>query len=705
MFEILTTFVNDITNFEVPIPLYLKIGIVAFVIVSVVVGSYFAYELFDYGEMRQGYLWFIFIVILNLLTILAVFLYYNTKQNTYVGKKGRKGKRGGRGKQGRSVSCNYCKNHIYLQRVRRSDKVATLSTKTNAFKGVYNNVSFFDTILEKGNINYDSFVNGILLAKTVKTGEQESVGKFRDLMKTNSITIYLVKLINESITKASESTYGTIRNPVGKVGYTPLADTAYGGLENFELNSFMANGNVMYPKSYNKLITFSSYNEKSGDIDNYTIWRPEGQEVNEAPKPGADVEKIKYISLGDVCSFGDEPPNINDYVTISESCLDEINPLESTLIFIYVGSLDFATETYDYSESNSYLIENKIPSNIQIFSVWRTPMNTLLTNVSQSNDLTNGTIAMNMTNDLDALFNEYGNVSTVAKGQMKKKLQAVEIPKILAAMIICRHYEIELRKELIYFINRYKATIPEFSQFDTKTATLGDLMNKVDTTQKEYKKFNDDLLREASISQSGIKYDEKREKRLPSQIVKLYESTQTKLLSVSVQIENSNNLFDLINIVFDNGLDTRIAIDSEGIAEGGVFLNELQETIIRLCKVMFPPSKPSYTIKDECLGTIVLDRDREDVIKQLTKVINEYYKLNDDIAKDVKLYTTVIQSVKQYDNVLTLKIGQICGHIDNYMSKIADMDLEQFTTSRIKTLIQIYEEANAFLTTTISKAE
>lgn len=704
MFEILTTFVSDITNFEVPIPLYLKIGIIAFITVSVVVGSYFAYELFDYGEMRQGYIWFIFIVILNLLTILGVFLYYNTKQNTYVGKKGKKGKRGGRGKQGRSVSCNYCKNNIYLQRVRKSDRVATLSTKTDAFKGVYDNVSYFDTIIENGNINYDSFVNGILLAKTVKTGEQESVGKFRDLMKTNSIVIYLVKLINESITKASESTYGTIRNPVGKVGYTPLADTAYGGLENFELNSFMANGNVMYPKRYNKLITFSSYNEKSGDVDNYTIWRPEGQLVNESPKPGADVQKTKYISLGDVCSFGDEPPKINDYVTISETCLDEINPLDSTLIFIYVGSLDFATESYDYTESNSFLIQNKIPSNIQMFSAWRTPMNTLLTNVSQSNDLINGTIATNMANDLDALFNEYGNVSTVAKGQMKKKLQAVEIPKILAAMVICRHYEIELRKELIYFINRYKTSIPEFSQFDTIKATLGDLMNKVDTTQKDYKKYNDNLMREASISQSGIKYDETKEKRLPSQITKLYESTNTKLLSVSVEIENSNNLFDLVNIVFDNGLETRIAVDSEGIAEGGIFLNELQETIIRLCKVMFPPNKPSYTIKDECLGTMVLDRERDGVIKQLTKVINEYYKLNDDISKDAKLYSSIIQSVNQYDNIMTLKIGQICGHIDNYMSKIADMDLDEITTSRLKTIIQIYEEANTFLTNTIGKA-
>ena len=27
-----------------------------------------------------------------------------------------------------------------------------------------------------------------------------------------------------------------------------------------------------------------------------------------------------------------------------------------------------------------------------------------------------------------------------------------------------------------------------------------------------------------------------------------------------------------------------------------------------------PPNKPAYTIKDECLGTFALDREREEVI-------------------------------------------------------------------------------------------
>lgn len=706
MFEIITTFVNDITNFEVPIPLYLKIGIVIFIIICVVVGSYFAYEFFEYGAMRTGYMWFIFITILNLLTILIVFIYYNTKKDSYIGKKGRRGKKGSRGKQGRSVSCNYCKNNIYLQRVRKSDIIATLNTKTTDFKAIYDNVNYFDSIINNGNINYDSFVNGILLSKSVSSDELESVNKFRDLMKSNSISIYLIKIINDTITKASESTYGTIRNPVGKVGYTPIGDCVYGGLEDFELNSFMANGNVMYPTSYNKLITFTSYNEKSDDIDKYTIWRPVGQEVSIAGFKG-EVNKNMFIPLGDVCRFGEDTPNLNEYITISETCLDEINPLDSTLIFIYVGSIDYTVQSYDYTQSNSYLIQNKIPSNIQIFSVWRTPMNTFLTNTSMNNnnDLINGSIAINMSNGLDAYLNDYGNISTTAKGEMVKRLQIIQIPKILSAMIICRHYDIELRKELVYYVNRFKATIPEFSQFDANNSTLGDLMNLINTTQTTYNKYNDNLIKNASINlKSGTTYDASKEKHLPSQLTKIYDSTNNKLLTISVNIENSNSLYDIINVLFDNSIDTRIAIDAEGIAEGGIFMNEIQETIIRLCKVMFPPNKPSYTIKDDCLGTMVLDRERENVIKDLTKAIDSYNKLMDDINKDTEKYVSVIQSVNQYENIMTIKMGQLCGHINNYMTKISNMDLDEFTTSRLKSIIDIYNDAISFLTNAINNA-
>ena len=40
----------------------------------------------------------------------------------------------------------------------------------------------------------------------------------------------------------------------------------------------------------------------------------------------------------------------------------------------------------------------------------------------------------------------------------------------------------------------------------------------------------------------------KNEKHLPSMILKVYETAQTKLLTIPVQIENTNTLLDIINI-------------------------------------------------------------------------------------------------------------------------------------------------------------
>jgi hypothetical protein len=47
--------------------------------------------------------------------------------------------------------------------------------------------------------------------------------------------------------------------------------------------------------------------------------------------------------------------------------------------------------------------------------------------------------------------------------------------------------------------------------------------------------------------------------------------------------------------------------------------------------------------------------------------------------------------------LLINKVGQLCGHIDNYMTKINDMNLEEFTTSRIKGLVSVYKEINGYL--------
>jgi hypothetical protein len=423
------------------------------------------------------------------------------------------------------------------------------------------------------------------------------------------------------------------------------------------------------------------------------------------------MTKVSYNSIGDVCRFGTNPPKLNDVGILSENCLDPVSYKDLTLVFIYVGNLQFNDESnaVDYTQSDSYLIQNNVINNdIEIFSVWRTPLNTFLTNCNSQNELINGSISYNMVSSLNDFLTEYGSVSSSSKTYIKNILQSVNIPKILAASTICKHYELELHKELIYYFNKYQNIIPEFAAVinsknvsSSNSLSLGDLITAIETTKEKYEEYNAKLIKQANIDlnkSSGTSYDSSLEKHLPPALLKIYNSVNTQLLTISVKIENTNTFLDLINVLFDNSIETRIAIDSDGIAEGGVLLNEIQETIVRICKMIMPPSTQAYTIKDECLGTFALDRDREEAIREFTEVIDKYNKIIDEFTSDVK-YNKVMINVRQMEDLMFNKVGQLCGYITNYMKKINTMDLEEFTTSRIKGLKKIYGDMVIYLNT------
>jgi hypothetical protein len=110
-----------------------------------------------------------------------------------------------------------------------------------------------------------------------------------------------------------------------------------------------------------------------------------------------------------------------------------------------------------------------------------------------------------------------------------------------------------------------------------------------------------------------------------------------------------------------------------------------------------PPSTPAYTIKDECLGTFSIDKEKEIAIKELTVEKNKYNKYIDTIQTHMDKYKSQIETIRNYEDFAQRKMGQLCGHIPNYMEKIHSMDTTEFTTSRIKGLIGIYKEVNSNL--------
>lgn len=736
----LSSFIYSITSYEYTVPLWLQITMIIIIMISLITGGYFAYDTFDITSTRNGFVWFIFIAFLNLISILVVLIYYNSNNSPtqYIGKKGRRGRKGAMGKKGSYVSCDYCTNNIYLQRsTQKSPGGAVLNTYTSDFKIIKNNLKYFNNLIEKGSIDYDSFVNGIILGQTVDASQQVSITNFRSLMTSNSIAIFLIENINANITKASDSTYGSFTTPqLVNGGYIPLGDSVYGGTEDFALNSFMVKGAVHHP-TYRLLVTLTSYNKIYNENSTYTIWRPNPyidvvpgfKKVTDKTTP---MENISYNGLGDLCRPGIIMPKPSESAVINENCLEPVNYKDLTLVFIYVGSLKFndGSNTIDYTQTDTYLIStNAIQTDIEIFSIWRTPLNTFITNCNANNNLINGTIVENMVGNFPDALTEYGAVSSDAKAHVIDLLKSVNIPKILAASVICKHYELELHKELIYYVNKYTSEVPEFrAKGSINNLSLGALMNIIETTIKTYDDYNADLIKNASIDLStddGTTYDPTEEKHLKKPLLNTYDNVNKKLLTIAVKIENISTFYDLINNIFDNSINTRIAFNSNGISEGGILLNETQETIVRLCKMLMPPSdQPAYTIKDECLGTFALDRDREMAIKEFTEIKDKYVKLDeqlviqcntkiDNINSDTvssdsfkkkirKKYEKILSNAVKMDNLMNNKVGQLCGYIDDYMQKIYDMQIDEFTTSRIKGLKTIYGEMVIYLNKAIN---
>ena len=241
---------------------------------------------------------------------------------------------------------------------------------------VYKNIidtglNYFQGILNNGNsINYGNFVNSIILGKKIDSSNMDSIVKFNGLMSPQSIFYQLIKIVNANITKASDDTYGTFRTTNVPEGYYPIGDSVYGGLEDFELNSFSINGDVLHPTDYIKIVSFKSFNETTNATDTYTIWRPlsptitpkflaNNERIENATTNNQKIvpERITYYPLGDICRNGDgitgnSKPNINQTVTISSNCCVQIGFSDLKLVFVYFGDLTFKdeSENLDYSK-------------------------------------------------------------------------------------------------------------------------------------------------------------------------------------------------------------------------------------------------------------------------------------------------------------------------------------------------------------------
>jgi len=415
-------------------------SLITFVSISLILSiiiSFFVIYTKVYGKTAY---WYCVILILNLINILIVLIYYKSKTGTYVGISGKKGKYGTRGNRGKFLLCSFCDNNIYIQKSRKKYLVGLINATLMKIDSTLSLSWNYDKYIElKGDyISFDA-------SKTINIDEStKTISKNVLSNLFFGFSLYGTEYLGSKFMAgegSNELIFGKFYRPKTEQGYFPIGDTVLGGNEIAKLNTFTVNGNIRTAISFDKVITL-----KDKNLGAYTIWKP--------------VSPDGYVVLGDVIAEGTRPPSIDTIGCVPEDCVKEIP--EKNLIFIGFSNPSSFTKAFgpDYYTIDINKFYDKITeSNTGFFSIWRTPMNTLLCQYNKIGDNhLEGSLLYNMVYGDSKYLNKNGTVKNSIKRQIISLLKSVKLPQYFVKEII-REFRIEFRRittdqvNMAYYVN------------------------------------------------------------------------------------------------------------------------------------------------------------------------------------------------------------------------------------------------------------
>lgn len=679
----ISSFFADISSIEWTFPLSIKLVFIFSIIIILCVAYYLFGDNIIIQSWGKSVKWLFIIVIINLLNIAGVMIYNNNKIIPQ-GRHGIRGKSGKKGNQGKFLTCSYCKTNLYIETVRKYDTIVNLNIHSNPVTQNYtNSINNMNQLLSNtDNLDYASIINSFIFDLSVNT--DTNTNKFISLLNPEALQILAINHLSSIIGKALGNNLGQINRPFGKVAFLPLGDGLIGAGEiDVELNYFMCNGDIVYPSTFTKLVQFPVSVNDEGVYDIVSIWHPEPVIISENGK------EVAYYACGDISNYSsDIPPTTNSIALISENCLQYIDDDKMELMFLYSGISRLTTnkKTFilnnennmdDNSDGMFKIISNSIDVNT-IFSVWRTPFNTMITNIPSP--IVNNTFAYNILNSREIHLDDNGFVSLEGKQYITNRLSSIVSSNLLSAAFIIDHFIGMYTSELDYYINKNLVTNTTLKNEYKKNMRLANLMLVV----KNAKSLVDNYVGKDGITKS------KPPQEVPVEVIRTYSKIQKEATFIPYKIQDVYTMLDLVSELFPSGIDTLIAIDEEGDVEGGINLSESQKVFINVCKLLFLPDIPIYEIKDECVGTYQRDNNKDDAIRKLNEVIIEYNRKMDKYKSNPEDICNNWEAVQKYSMQIFTRIGEYVGHIPDYQKKIENMNLDEFTVNKINKISDLY---------------
>ena len=533
--------------------------------------------------------------------------------------------------------------------------------------------------------------------------------------------------LNKNININNNSKQISFFKPIGCNGYFPIGHSVFNSELANKMNAFLVNGDIRFPQKYQKKFTFS----------NIDVLERQGKELNKKikmnysfinPIPPIDKsqegENRQFVSLGELIVRNQDDEEIkndrNLMGCIRKSCAKEISVETLELMAVKISNNktnNKINKILNYKVNNvNYDLDNET---LDIYSIWKTPMNTFFTNsVIGNHSLEYGTIGSNIVSGNPIFLDENAfRLNSDSLEMVINRLKKIEIPKIVRIVYIMVHQYKTFFDKILYILeniiidlkkekNKLKTGKKTNKQRARDEKKIMDINEKVDIfeniidTINQKNIFNDfDSLFDAQTQQT-------LEDNLPN-----FKNMRKNLSNIPLYVNQNVTLYDLLIFLFPMGLNSILDVQTSNIIENDKIkikktffidafeVSPIQLEILKICKVCFPPNVKVYIPKNECMSYNTIDLDRRTLYKELNNVINyfeniemEYLNKGYENTNENKFGEDNSNNIQNQLKKLDTQLNAELSHIKDFYKKIKERDMEQFSNSRIQLIINYFRQ-------------
>jgi hypothetical protein len=735
MLEHIYYFISGITSFEYEVPIYLQIsGFLALGVLATAIILIFGKSLNE-TVFKDSYMIYYFILILNIINIVAVLYYYTRKTGTFIGEEGEQGGKGLKGDIGTNVDCSLCINNLYMKKTQIYDTICRLDTSKyldRLLDTATEEDPLLNTLISSGTFDYEQFATSLLVDGFDMTNQ--SVVKIFNYI--NAFEFLLYNNINIAKGVGTSRLTGYFRRPDVPLGNYCLGDVAMGGAEEYRITSFGLNGDIILPEGFNQICSFTTITE-DGNVETYgaySIIPPALEKFDDSdiPEDKRDLSKKpatdEYLSLGHVIAplSSTGGPDKGLFACIKRSCCRKMKKGSLKFMFLYpaVGfssnelleevNVGNAEDTENTVDTEEVVAEEEIPelradTTIDgMFSVWRTPYNTIFIKYMDSSKLIDGkTMVEHMYLDMnsggisDSLYTKYGTIKSVIKTRIKEELAKYTLDKITITGIIFSHIFEKVTNMLKAYYSKYIATgqLPDTNLLKTKLMDgsqdpityddihklLRDIENAIGTKKADLEAM--DAKRKQIVKRKKIlglgEIDEELSNKgntLSYMLQKEFQQIKSTTASISVDIANSSSLLDVVNSLFEGGINYIVRPDEMTYA---------QKTLLYTCACINTPAEDIWIMRNSCLVYEQVDEGRINLQEAVGEEIKRFNNLRNRLGSraEDQCGSKDLTSINRVIDATYERLMQLIGHIPNALDKLNKLDLEEFTNEQLETIV------------------